>query len=149
MSGFTTKLRAGIGAMLDDANVVTWTDSGTVSTSASPPPAYHHLYPDSPDVAVALTTYYAGGDAPAAPDSVVMLQVRTRSSATDDTLADDLDDAIASELLGHYPMTLSTGVVISVITRSSGSPIGRDARGRLERTTNYRLLAYDPGPHRG
>jgi hypothetical protein len=149
MSGFATNLRSGIASMLDDAGVVTWTESGAVDPSADPPPIFHHLYPDEPDVAVALTTYYPGGDAPAAPDSVVMLQVRTRSSTSDDTLADDLDDAIAAQLLGHYPMTLSTGVVVSVITRSSGSPIGRDARGRLERTTNYRLMAYDPGPHRG
>lgn len=147
--GFQSDLRAGIGHLLHDAGAVTWTDSGAVDTGADPPPCFHLIYPDEPAVVAALSTYNAGGDAPRAPDSVVMLQVRTRSSLEDLTSGDDLDDAIARVLLGHWPITLDTGVVVTSLVRVSGSPIGRDAAGRMERTTNYRVLTYEPGPHRG
>ena len=147
--GFTSDLLTGLAVMLDAAGAVTWTPSGAVDTAADPAPLFLGIYPDQPDVAAALATYSTGGDEPTLSGSEIMLQVRTRASAADITSGDALDDAIAQQLLGHYPVTLSTGIVVSVITRSSGSPIGRDAAGRLERTTNYRLMAHDPGPYRG
>lgn len=147
--GVQTDLRTGIGHLLHDAGVVTWTDSGAVDPASDPAPCYHLIYPDTPDTIVALSTYSAGGDSPTAPDSIYMLQVRTRSSLADVTSGDELDDAIARTLLGRYPITLDTGVRVETLVRVSGAPLGRDGAGRMERATNYRIMAYDPGPYRG
>jgi hypothetical protein len=147
--GASTKLCKGVAALLHAAGVVTYTSSGPVPTSTTNPPVYIGRYPDQPDVCAALTTYAAGGDEPTLSSSVVMLQVRTRGTVSDHTAGDNLDDAIAAQLMGHYPVTLDSGVRIEILTRSSGSPIGLDAAGRMERTTNYRVQYYDPGPYRG
>ncbi len=147
-AGIATNLITGLASLLHDAGAVTWVPTGVVDTGADPPPVFLGRYPDAPDVAAALTTYYPGGDEPTLSGSVIMLQVRTRSSPNNDTLCGDLDDAIAQGLLGNYPVTLATGVVVSTLIRVSGSPIGPDAAGRLERTTNYRIRLHDPGPHR-
>lgn len=147
--GIQTDLVAGLGALLADEGAITWDDTGAVPTGSVPPPGYHQAYPETPDVAAAFTTYAAGGDEPTLSGTVLMLQVRSRSSRTDLTSGDDLDDAIAQALLGRYPTTLDNGVRISTLVRVSGTPIGRDSVGRMERTTNYRLLVHDPGPYRG
>jgi hypothetical protein len=147
--GIQRKLRAGVAALLHASGAATWTASGAVSLTASPPPVFDTFYPDKPDVAAALSTYAAGGDEPTLAGSMLMLQVRTRSSLTDVATGDDLDDAISQVLLGNYPVNLPNGVTISTLIRVSGSSIGRDAAGRMERTTNYRLFVHDPGPHRG
>ena len=147
--GISTDLKVGLAQMLDDAGAVTWTPSGAVDVSATPPPIFMTIYPAKPDVAAALTTYYPGGDEPTLSGSLINLQVRTRSSREVETACDDLDDAISAHLLGHWPQVLSTGVRVTTIWRISGSPIGRDAAGRMERTTNYTVRVYDPGPYRG
>jgi hypothetical protein len=147
--GIRNDLIDGLGALLAAGGAVTWTSSGTVSPSASPAPMFRTIYPDSPDIVAALTAYAAGGDEPTLSGSSLMLQVRTRSSLAALGAAEDLDDAIAGVLMGNFPVTLSTGVRISVITRASSSPIGRDARGRMELVTNYRIIVHDPGAHRG
>jgi hypothetical protein len=147
--GVQRKLRAGLAALLHAEGAATWTPTGTVSISANPPPVFDSVYPDKPDVAAALATYPAGGDEPTLSGSMIMVQVRTRTSLTDVAAGDDLDDAIGKCLLGNYPLTLANGVVVSTLIRTSGTPIGRDAAGRMERTSNYRLLVHDPGTHRG
>lgn len=147
--GVSTKLCKGIAALLGTAGAATWTPSGVVSPTASPPPVFLGIYPDQPDIAVALSTYSAGGDDPTLAGSVLMLQVRTRSSIQDVTSADALDDAIGQVLMGNFPLVLPSGVRITSLVRRSGVPMGRDASGRMERTTNYQVRLYDPGPHRG
>lgn len=145
----TTDLLSGIAAMLDAAGVVTYDTAPTViPDDSAPPPIYLTAYPETSVPVAALTLYAAGGDWPTLPVSVYMLQVRTRSTKTDLTAADALDDRIADQLLGHYPVTLPTGTRVSIITRSSSSPIGRDAAGRVERTTNYRVVVHDPTTYR-
>lgn len=150
MSGVSSAdLCRGIAALLDTAGAVTWTPSGAVDPTADPPPIFLSIYPSAPDVAAALATYATGGDDPTLSGSVLMLQVRTRSGTDDVTAGDDLDDAIKDALLGNFPAVLPNGVRLTSIVRSSGSPLGRDAAGRMERTTNYRVRYYDPTPHRG
>lgn len=147
--GIQKKVRAGLAQLLATAGVVTWTTSGAVSLTANPPPIFDQVLPEKPDICAALSTYATGGDEPTLSGSALMLQVRTRCSLTDTAAGDDLDDAIAGQIMGRFPVTLANGVVISTVVRSSGSPIGRDAAGRMERTTNYRLVVHDPGPYRG
>lgn len=147
--GIGTKLLRGLAALLAGDGVVTYAGTGPVDPAATLPNVFLNLYPETPDLVCALTCYAAGADEPTLSGSVLMVQVRTRSSDADFTSGDNLDDAIWSALAGRYPVQLATGVILSTITRTSGGPIGRDAAGRLERTTNYRCVVHDPGPHRG
>jgi minor capsid protein len=147
VSGIATRLIEGVAQLLHDAGAVTWAPDDV--WTAGPPPIFDTYYPDSPDVAATLATYYLGGDEPTFAGSMIMLQVKTRSSVESPAAGTDLDDAIAQVLLGNWPIVLVTGVTVSIIERASGTPIGRDEAGRHERTTNYRLTIHDPGPHRG
>lgn len=147
--GIQKKLRAGLAQLLHDAGAVTWVASGAIDPAASPPPLVDQVLPDSPDVCAALATYCTGEDEPTLSGSVLMLQVRTRAGITNLAAGDDLDDAISQELMGNWPLTLTNGVRVTSLVRASGSPIGRDPAGRMERTTNYRVRIHDPGPYRG
>ncbi len=145
-TGIQGRLRAGLAELLADAGVVSWDTSGTYLVSQSPKPCYDTSYPDNgPDVCVALATYYTGGDGVAGDATTwLQLQVRTRGQKHGpSTDADDLDDAIAQVLLGNYPLTLPNGVRLSKIEHTSSTPIGRDAAGRFERTTNWSVRVYD------
>ncbi len=150
-TGIQARLRTGVAEMLAAAEVVLWSPASAYPSGSTLPPCYDTSYPDSgPDVCVALTTYYTGGDG-FGPDitSWLQLQVRTRGQkhgpATD---ADDLDDAIAQQLHGRFRYALPNGVIISQIGHTSSSPIGRDAAGRFERTTNWSVRVADPAPYR-
>ncbi len=147
--GIVSRLIDGLGVLLSEAGAVTWSPDSVVAVDVSPPPMFDTEYPDSPDVVVALTTYYLGGDEPTFSESVVNLQVKTRSSVATPRDGTDLDDAISQVFLGNWPLDLSNGVHVSIIERTSGTPIGRDGAGRFERVTNYRFTIHDPGPHRG
>lgn len=112
-------------------------------------PLYDAGIPDGagvPAVAAAFADYSPADDA-ASTDSVVMVQVSTRSTS-DPRPGRLLDDAIADALLGRYPVTLSTGVRLTTIERTSGDSIGRDSVGRWKRTSNYQVGYHRPGPHR-
>lgn len=146
--GASVKLTRGIAALLDTAGVCSYVVSGPVGTTAHPP-VFIGRYPDTPDICAALATYATGGDEPTLSSSRLMLQVRTRGTVTDHTAGDNLDDAIAQQLMGRFPMTLASGLRIEIITRASSAPIGLDSAGRMERTTNYAVQIHDPGPYRG
>jgi hypothetical protein len=145
--GIVSNLIDGLGTLLADAGAVTWAPNGVWTAGA--PPLFDTMYPDQPDVAACLATYYLGGDEPTLSASVVNLQVKTRSSVDSPRAGTDLDDAIAQVMLGNWPVDLGTGVTVSIIERTSGTPLGRDGAGRHERVTNYRLTIHDPGPYRG
>ncbi len=147
MSGIGTRLIEGLAQLFHDAGAVTW--APTAAWSSGPPPLFDTYWPDAPDVAVCLATYYLGGDEPTFSESVINLQVKTRSSVESPAAGTDLDDAIAQVMLGNWPVDLGNGVHVSIIERTSGTPIGRDDAGRYERVTNYRLTVHDPGPYRG
>lgn len=149
MSSAQSLLRQGVAALLHADGVVTWTPSGPVPSMTAHPPVFETVYPDAPDVCVALATYATGEDEPTLSHSVLMLQVRTRGTDADVTAGDALDDAIYDKLAGRWPVTLPNGLKIVTMRRASSSPIGRDAAGRMERTTNYRCVVHDPGPYRG
>lgn len=114
-------------------------------------PGYAYGIPDGqgvPDIAYAVADYTDSGD-PTQPTDTIRLQFRTRSAPNDPRGGMDLSDAIKDALDGTWPVTLSTGVVLSSLVRVSGAPFGRDATGRWERVTNYEARAYRPSPNRG
>lgn len=148
-TGIQPRLRQGIAQLLADQDVCSWSADDAVDAEAALPPVFDTQYPDAPDVAAALSTYYVGGDDPTLAGTWLQLQVRTRGHRDGPMdAADDLDDAIGQVLLGRWPTTLPNGVRISFLTRTSGTPIGRDAAGRFERTTNWRIRVHDPAPNR-
>lgn len=107
------------------------------------------VVPPTPNRLVVLTPSPLGDD-PTLTDSTVGLQIRTRSAAADprDVLA--LDDAIADQLLGNFPLPLSTGVQIISLVRASAVSLGQDdaTPPRWGWSSNYRLTVYRPGSHR-
>ena len=154
-SGTAALFRQGLGQLLAAESVVTWDEAGYYPTAPTLPPCYDTSYPDKVgarelDVAVALSTYYTGGDGKAGDvTSWLQLQVRTRGRREGpSTDADDLDDAIAQVLLGRPRFALPNVVIVSHIERSSSTPLGRDAAGRFERTTNWAVRVSEPAPYR-
>lgn len=148
VTGIQARLREGLGQLVALSGDASWVGAGQVNLASAIPPIFDTQYPDKPDVAAAFSTYVTGGDEPIHADSEYQLQVRTRGTKTDSSRADDLDDAISQVFLGNWPVTLPNGVRVVRIIRTSGSPIGPDAAGRQERTTNWLVRVLDPGPHR-
>jgi Bacteriophage minor capsid protein len=80
-------------------------------------------------------------------DSLIGLQIRTRSAGTDPRDALDLIDAVFDELHGATHLTLA-GIVVHLIERAASTPMGRDQNGRYEHADTYRLTANRPSRHR-
>jgi hypothetical protein len=147
--GFLTDLHEGFAQLLaadvNPAQNLAWQPSGAYPIDKTG--IFIRHVPASPNRIVVLSSYGLSDDAVYA-DSDVGLQVRTRSAGEDPRDVDDLDEAIADVLLGRFPFTLTTGIRIVTLTRSSAAPLGQDANHRWERTSNFALGLHRPGPHR-
>lgn len=144
---FTKDILTGFAVLLSSASIgLTWRPDGT-AYAAGETGILLRAVPPEPDRIVTLSTYGLGDEATYA-DSTVGLQVRTRSGSPDPTDVDSMDDAIADVLLGNYPLTLSTGVRIVTLIRSSTVSLGQDDSKRWGQSSNYTLGLYRPGPHR-
>lgn len=141
--GFTSDLLAGVAQLLDADGVAEWKPSGAYDDSeigiVIGPPS------QSPPSLVALAVYNSSDD-PAASDSTVFLQVRTRAPDDDPRKAADLDDGVFDALQG-LRATIN-GIRVVYGKRNSSSPLGVDGTGRQERTSNYELMVHRPSPHR-
>lgn len=148
--GFLADLAAGFAQLIaddaDGAQNIAWQADGTPYDTGNTG-IYRRKLPAAPNRAVALTAYGLGDD-PVHSDSDFGLQVITRSEGEDPTDADDLDDAIADVLLGRYPFTLSNGIRVETLARSSGTSLGQDDNRRWSLASNYTVKAHRPGPHR-
>lgn len=141
--GFTSDLLAGVAQLLDADGVAVWNPSGVYTDSevgiVIGPPS------QKPPSLVALAVYNSADD-PAASDSTVFLQVRTRAPDDDPRKADDLDDGVFDSLQGLRATV--NGVRLVYGKRNSSSPLGVDSNGRQERTSNYELMVHRPSTHR-
>lgn len=97
--------------------------------------------------AVALSPYPLTDD-PAAPVSEIGLQIKTRSAGEDPRDVWQLDGSISNVLLGNYPVTLTTGVRVHTLERTSSGSLGQDTNSRWQWVSNYPLNLYRPTPHR-
>lgn len=143
---FTRELVDGMAVLLAGAGInLTWRSTGAYSASETA--IVVGGLPQSPDRAVGLTPYPLGDDAVFS-DSDCGLQIRSRVATPDLRDVFDLDDAIADVLLGRFPFTLTTGVVVQTLVRTSAVSLGRDDNLRAEWSSNYTLGLHRPGQFR-
>lgn len=143
--GFSDQLLAGVAQFLEDAGVGTWQPTGAYAAGALNP-IFMSQTPGTPDRVMTLTPYTVSDD-PSLSDSVQGLQVRLRGTK-DPRVVQDMDDAIFDRLHGATGVTLPGGVRLVMALRRSGTPLGADGSGRLERTSNYHLSVHRPSTHR-
>lgn len=142
---YTTDLLAGVAQLLDTTiPAVVWRASGVYTTAEMG--VYIATMPQAPDGAVVLSDYPVGDD-PTLSDSVIGLQVRTRTGGQDPRTTTGLDDDIFDVLHGLHDVTVG-GIRLVGAERRSGAPLGQDGNGRHERTSNYYLTVHRPSPNR-
>ncbi|MFD9879994.1 minor capsid protein [Streptomyces alboflavus] len=101
------------------------------------------VMPEAPDRIVCLTVY-AVEESAALTDCTVAVQVRTRAGPDPREVA-ALDEAVFTVLHGLRHLALPTAR-ITLARRVSTVPLGADTLGRLERSSNYRVLGHRPHP---
>ncbi|GAA0371781.1 minor capsid protein [Streptomyces blastmyceticus] len=139
---YTSDLLDGLARLLHEHGVGTYRPEGTYApgetaiTIATTPPA--------PDRVICLAAYPVT-DSSALTDTTTGVQIRTRAGA-DPREVDTLDDLVFSILQGAGPFLFGS-VRVQLISRASGAPIGADASGRMERTSNFYVRAHRAHPH--
>lgn len=147
-TGFQSNLLTGLAVYIAAATATvgaTYTTSGAY-TSAQTGIVLGNV-PQMPDRVITLTAK-PFSDSPSLSDSVLSVQVLTRTAGQDKRATDDLDDALFSLLHGMVAVTLSTGVRIIQCLRYSGSPLGQDEHGRWMNSTNYYVTVHRPSTNR-
>lgn len=118
---------------LQAAGLLTYDPTGTRGD------CFIELMPPAPDRAVQLSLYGAGTPDPLNPWDERSLQVRVRGTA-DPRVSRARAEAIYSALHGLAAVELPGGLwLVLCIAQQTPYPIGVDAAGRHEHTTNYRL----------
>jgi minor capsid protein len=102
--------------------------------------------PASPARVLVLTPYPLADDVDQA-DSVLGVQVRTRSGGPDPREALDRLDAVFDELHGATHLDLG-GALVHLAQRTASVPMSRDQSGRYEHADTYQLTAHRPTRHR-
>lgn len=134
-----------LAAEVDPAQNLTWQTDGAYPDGVTG--IFVMKVPQAPDRVLTLTPYPLGDD-PVFADSLVGMQVRSRSTGQDPRDVYALDDAAADVLLGNYPRTLPNGVRVQTLTRISAVSLGQDNLDRWEWASSYRASVHRPGPHR-
>ena len=103
------------------------------------------VLPQSPDKAIAISTYPVQDDATT--DSIIGVQLRIRGKANDRASGKDISDACFDTLHGIENVVWAD-IPIVRIWHQSGANLGPDANNRLETTSNYYIQLTRPGPNR-
>jgi hypothetical protein len=139
---YTVDLLDGLARLLAEQGLGTFRPDGlyapdeTAITIAATPPA--------PDRVICLSAYPVT-ESSRLTDTTTGIQVRTRAGS-DPREADALDDEVFALLHGAGPFTWGA-VPVQLLYRVSGAPIGADASGRWERTSNYHARGHRAAPH--
>lgn len=142
--GHTSDLLSGIAEYLGTQGVGTWRATGVYSAGETG--IVLGLLPQSPDAVISLAGYSVSDDATLS-DSVMGVQVRTRTAGLDPRPTADLADAIFVALQGLGDVTLG-GVRIQMIARQSWTQLGADSSQRQQRSDNYYVTTHYPSTHR-
>lgn len=143
--GWTRDALDGLARLLADAGVGTYRESGAYQPTETGITV--GLLPQQPAKVIALVPYPLTDD-PSSTDSVLGLQVRTRSDTQDPRTAFDLADSVFDALHGLGDVALSATAVLKFAERTSGTPLGEDSQGRAEWSDNYQLRVNRPAAHR-
>lgn len=141
---FDNLLLAGIAQLLATNHVAQY--SATGAYNAGDTAITIQKLPADPDNAIALTTYPVSDD-PTLSDSVIGLQVKTRTAGADPRPTNTLA-GLAYNALHGLQAVLPSGVTVVLCTRQSGSALGQDDRDRSIRVDNYYLQVWRPAPNR-
>ena len=145
-AGFQTNLLTGLAVYLAAGSIeATWNTSGAYTALQTG--IVLGNVPQSPDRIITLTSYGISDD-PSLSDSVLGVQVRTRTEGADKRKVDDLEAAIFNLLHGKTALTLSTGVKIVQCLRQSATTLGQDANSRWSNVSNYYVSVHRPSTHR-
>lgn len=142
---FTNDLFSGLAQLLATAGVGVY--KPTTAYGANDTAITSQVLPQSPDAALAITFYPVSDDATMS-DSVVGVQVMIRAAGSDDSAANDLADAVFAVFQSLPSQTLTSGVQVQIMTRKSGTLLGKDDEQRWMRSENYYAQVYRPATHR-
>ena len=146
MSEFQTDVLTGLAVLLDSQSIGKWRGDDSAYQTDETAIVVGKL-PQEPDRAIALMPYPVS-DHHAISDSVLAVQIRTRSGGQDLRLVTDLSDEIFDFLHGKENFTLSTGITIVRCERNSGGSLGQDENKRWEWSDNYYLKLHRPSANR-
>lgn len=143
--GWTRDALDGLAQLLADAGAGKYRATGAYTDSEVG--IVVGLVPQKPAKVICLIPYPLTDD-PSSTDSVLGLQVRTRSDTPDPRTAFDLADGVFDALQGLGDVALSDTAVLKIAERTSGTPLGEDNQGRAEWSDNYQLKVNRPAAHR-
>lgn len=144
--GFESDLLAGVATLLEAAGVGSWSPSAALSSGATA--ITLGKLPTNVDAAVSLALYPVTDD-PSLSDSVLGLQVMSRTAPGDDPRPHlDLSAAVFDQLHGLHDTDLSTGVRVVEAERRSGASLGQDDLKRWMRSDNYYVTVHRPSLNR-
>lgn len=143
--GYTRDALDGLARILAAAGAGVYRDSGVYAAGETG--IIVGTVPQSPPRMIALIPYPLTDD-PTLSNSVMGLQIRTRSAGSDPRDAFDLADDVFDALQGLGDVDLAPGVRLHIAERASGVPLGEDANGRAEWSDNYQLTVDRPSAHR-
>jgi hypothetical protein len=143
---FTNGFTVGFAQLLAAADIgLAWSDTAAYSDGDTG--LWIADAPIEASRAVILMPYPLTAD-PTLSQSLIGLQIRSRSAAADIRDAWALDDVTQSVLLGNYPLTLPTGVRVTSLRWTSGASLGVDDANRWSVVSNYAADTFRPAPHR-
>jgi hypothetical protein len=146
-AGFESNLLTGLAVYLAAGGIEATYNTSGVYTTLQTGIVLGNI-PQAPDRVITLTVYDADDD-PALSDSTVNLQVRCRGEGQDKRKVDDLDSAVFNLLQNKLDVTLSTGVKVGEIHRTSGpASLGQDGNSRWSLSSNYAVSAHRPSANR-
>ena len=139
MSSYENDITTAVAELLAARGVGEWRPNGVYNAGALPA-IFVQVVPDIDRDVITLSPYpvQAGIDPN---DSVLGMQVRTRTQGRDPRRTNDLDGAVYDVLHGARGLSLS-GYRITKILFQSGASMGQDGSERWGRSANY----YITGP---
>jgi len=146
--GFETNLLTGIATLLEAHSPLGATFNTSGAYTVLQTGIFIGNIQQNPDRIIALDAYGVSDD-PSLSDSVTGVQIRCRWGGSDKRPVFDLDAAIFDYLHAKTGLSLSTGVWLVQILRSSGpASLGQDGNGRWSVVSNYYASAWRPSANR-
>lgn len=139
--GHTSQLLTGLAELMESAGLGVYRPDGVITDGETG--IFLHRLPEAPDRAYALTPYPV--EDTGLTDVIDGVQIRMRAGPNPVEVL-NMADAVR-DLLHMRENTVFGAVRVSLIWRQSQAPMGQDAHGREELTSNYYARSNRPGLH--